>query len=736
MLDENENSYKPNVKTKLQPKWKNCPDYADLSADYKAAENGHQEFREKLLEWQKTIDGGDEIKVSGVGKSVARPKLVRKNNEWKYSALEEPLLSTTKLFNVSGATHLDIEAAKQNTSILNYQWNTKIKKTKLINDVVRTIVDEGTVIVKTGWESQYGFVEVEEEVPVYASPEESVAMMQQAVQTGQMPMEQAQAMLETGEPMQVGVEQQLVEKEVLVKNHPTYEVCVTANVVIDPTCDGVVEDALFAIHEYDTSYAELKQEEYSKDEDGEEVGFYHNLDAIKDDQFKEEYDPHVTDASNNFEFKDTARKRLRAYEYWGYWDIQGDGDLVSIVATWVGSTLIRLEENPFPHKRIPFSVATYMPVKRSIHGEPDAELLKENQDSIGKMTRAIHDITARQAVGQEFIDENLFPSPSQRNAYEKGNTVYFRSGIDPRQAIYRKDVQQVGNTPFEVISWQANDAAELTGTKPFSGPGGAKMNGQKQDRDSMDATAKRELGTLRRISDMLVDMARMTVSMNQVFLDETEIVRITDKEFVEIKRDDIQGDFDLRVQVSTPEKDDDQAQKLITLLQTNAASMDPSIVKMHYVKLAELWKMNDLAEAVESYEPQPDPAQQELMQLQIEEQKLKNALAMKQLEDYDSKIHERLSRTEENLKADTAIKQAKAEQALATAEKLKSETDILDQSFLDIQTGLKREQEVEDQEYKLQSDLAKEEQKSLIQKGQDHIEQAYIRSPGKVLAEI
>jgi len=40
------------------------------------------------------------------------------------------------------------------------------------------------------------------------------------------------------------------------------------------------------------------------------------------------------------------------------------------------------------------------------------------------MTRAIHDTTAAIAVGQDFIDENFFPSPTQKNNYEKGNTVY------------------------------------------------------------------------------------------------------------------------------------------------------------------------------------------------------------------------------------------------------------------------------------------------------------------------
>ena len=553
---------------KIQPTWKNAPDRGDLHTDYVAAENGQSAFKAKLLGWKDVKDGGPEITVAGVGKSTARPLVVRKQNEWKYPALEEPFLSTSNLYRVSPATAADVLGAKQNGRILNYQWNTKVQKTKLVGDIVRTVVDEGTVIVKTGWNAKTEIKEVEEEVPVYATPEESYMMMQDMVQAGQMSPEQAQAMLETGEPMQKGTKLEMVEQEVLVENHPTYEVCVTANVTVDPTCNGVAADAMFIIHEFTTSYAEMVKDEYHKDEDGNETGFYHNLDFMAEDN-GENYDPHLSVESNNFRFADKPRKKLKAYEYWGYWDIHGDGALTSIVATWVGSTLVRLEENPFPHGRLPFSIATYMPVVRSIHGEPDAELLRENQESIGKMTRAIHDITARQAVGQEFIDENFFPSPSQKNAYEKGNTVYYRSGFDPKQAVYRKDVQQVGNTPFEVINWQTADANELSGTKPFGGPnGGGKMGGSKEDKNSMDAVAKRELSILRRLSDLLfVDMARMTIAMNQEFLSEEEVIRITDKEFITVQCDDLQGDFDLRVQVSTPEKDEDQANKIMKLMQ-------------------------------------------------------------------------------------------------------------------------------------------------------------------------
>jgi len=694
---------------KIQPKWKNAPTRGDLHHDFLSAEDGQEDWKERLRRWEEIRDGGRVIKTKK-GKSTARPLVVRKANEWKYPALEEPFLNTRDMFKVYPREANDIEAAEQNATILNYQWGTKIRKVTLVADIVRTVTDEGTVIVKTGWDSQTGIKEVPVEKPVYASPEESLLLMQQQVEGGQITPERSQAMLETGEPVQTGIEIVYEEQETLVVNQPSYEVCNNADVTIDPTCNGIIEDALFIVHEYDISWSELKADEYEVDEDGESSGFYHNIAMVKS-KGSDIYDEFKSDESNNFEFQDTARKRMRAFEYWGFWDIQGDGELVSIVATWIDSTLVRLEENPFPHKRIPFSVATYMPVKKQVHGEPDAELLEENQDAIGRMTRAIYDITAQQAVGQEFIDENFFPSPSQKNAYEKGNTVYYRTGFDPTKSIYKQDIQQVGSTPFDVIGWQEKDASELSGTRPFSGSNGSRgLASDVEQKDVMDATAKRELSILRRLSDLLfTDMARMTIAMNQEFLEEEEIIRITGTEFVTIKRDDLEGSFDLTVEVSTPEKDNDQANKLNRLMQTNAADMDPELSKMHYIKMARLWHMDDLADEIENYEPEPDPIQFELQQLAVEEAKLKNAVLMKELEDLDSKIYERMSRTEKNSQADKEVALSKARDLDAKAEKTSAETDILNQQFLDQESGKSRLESIEDQEFKAANDKASDD---------------------------
>lgn len=690
-----------NKPTKKLTDWLNEPTYQDLNNDREAASGFVEEFKRKVLDYRELMDGGKKL-TPRPGKSVTRPKVIRKNAEWKYPALEDPFLNTENMYEVRPTTWEDVKAAEQNQLLLNYQWSSKVPKIQLVNEIVRFIVDEGTAIVKTGWEVEEKVVIEQQEQPVYASPEQSFRMLEQAVINGEISQEEFLAKLQAGEPLQIGTEMVDVEVVKIVKNQPKYEVCNPTSVIIDPTCEGMIQNANFIIHEYDTNLAELKKEEYIKDyETGEVSGVYHNLDKLKEDEGKAVYDEHKSDAYNEFKFNDKARKKLTAYEYWGYWDINGDDVLVPIVATWVGNTMIRLEENPFPHRRLPFSLAPYMPIKKEVMGEPDAELLRENQESIGKLTRAVHDITSEQAVGQEFIDEEFFTSESMKQQYYRGNTVFYRGGMDPKRAIYKKSVDPVPASVFQTIQWQQADAESLTGTKAFSGGISSQALGDNVGgiRSALDATSKRELSILRRLSELFKDMAKLTIAMNQAYLSEEEVVRVTNEEFVTIRRDDLMGEFDLRVDVSTPEKDEDTANKLNMLLQTNAASMDPAEARILRAKIAKLWKQPDLAKQIESYQPQPDPVQQELGQLALEKARLEIVEINKRIEEMDSRIVERISRAEENNIADAEMKRAKGEESRARAELYKEQADQLAVDFVKETTGQKRAEYELDREF-------------------------------------
>src|SRR5699024_2992542 len=123
----------------------------------------------------------------------------------------------------------------------------------------------------------------------------------------------------------------------------------------------------------------------------------------------------------------------------------------------------------------------------------------------------------------------------------------------------------------------------------------------------LDAVSKRELSILRRISEGFKEIGRKIISMNAEFLSEEETVRITNSEFVQVRRDDLAGNFDITLTISTAEADNATAEELAFMLQTMGDKLGQDVMKMILAKIATLRKMPDLAKEIENYAPEPDP---------------------------------------------------------------------------------------------------------------------------------
>lgn len=165
--------------------WANEPDLKTLKGDYVAAKPSHDEQANRIKKWTDLLHVTGTAKPPTVkGRSSIQPKLVRRQAEWRYSALTEPFLGSSKLYKVSPVTHEDVAAARQNELLLNWQFRTKLNRVKFIDDYVRAVVDEGTAVLKTGWVRNVATIKVE--VPVYdmfpVQTEEEVALLQQALQ--------------------------------------------------------------------------------------------------------------------------------------------------------------------------------------------------------------------------------------------------------------------------------------------------------------------------------------------------------------------------------------------------------------------------------------------------------------------------------------------------------------------------------------------------------------------------
>ena len=664
--------------TLRMPDWANTPTIADLRNDLQGATTSHNIHVQNVTTWIKALRAETNIKTIE-GRSKVQPKLIRKQNEWRYAALEEPFLSTDDLFIINPVTYKDVEAAKQNSLVLNKQFRIDIPKVPFINKYVRTAVNTGSVVVKLAWETKTDVVTEEVEVPVFTqSPEELLEYLQSMVESGQMANEEAIPIMQLGQPVQTGttIEIRQVEKEVI--NRPVVQVKDSRGVIIDPSCEGDIDKARFIIDRFLTDLSTLKQS-----------GLYFNLDKIEKKEYggvtaEPSYYENEQQNDPNFSFQDKPRQKLVVYEYWGCWDINNDGIVKPIVATWIGDTLIRLDENPFPDKKLPFVVVQYLPPDHdTVYGDADASLLLDNQNIIGAVTRSVIDLIGRSANAQQGVRKDLL-DPLNAKKFREGLDFEYNPVNNVGDALFTTKIPEIPRSALEVIQMQNNESEALSGVKAFSGGISGEALGSSVGgiRSALDATAKRELSILRRLSDGLKEIAKKIVAMNSVWLSDEEIIRITDDDFRAIKRSDLAGSFDLSLSVSTAEADNQKASELSFMLQTTGSVLPFDITKIILSKIADLRKLPDLSRMISEYVPQPDPLAQEKVQLEIE-------LLKAQIANEQAKANENM--------VDVQLKTARTQNELAKAGKTISETDKLDLDFVEQSSGLQQERALEKQ---------------------------------------
>jgi hypothetical protein len=611
-------------------KWQNEPSLQVLKGDLEAAKPSHDAQIARINHWVELMDvKGKAAPPKVKGRSSVQPKLIRRQAEWRYAALTEPFLGSNKLFKVSPVSWEDKAAANQNELVLNWQFRTKLNRVKFIDDFVRCTVDEGTSVVRLGWKRVS--TKVKQQVPVFQhyqiETEAQAQQLQQALSlyqqdpksyAAQVPPELQSAVShyqETGEPtyaVQNGT--QTVMTEQLLENYPTAEVIDIRNFFLDPSCNGDPSKALFAVVSFETNKAELEKEPQRYPAAQIAQVDWEGASTVQDPD-------HATRTPQDFQFRDIARKKVVAYEYWGYYDIDGNGELVPIVATWIGNTMIRMEKNPFPDQKIPFVIVPYLPIKRAAYGEPDAEMLEDNQKILGAVTRGMIDLMGRSANSQQGFAKGML-DPLNRRRYENGQDYEFNPNVPIQQGLIEHKYPELPQSALAMVQLMNQDAESLTGVKSFSGGVSGQAYGDVAAgiRGALDAASKREMAILRRLAKGMAEIGTKVISMNGVFLSDKEVVRVTNEQFVEVQRDDLVGNFDLEVDISTAEVDNQQSQDLAFMLQTLGPKADWSFTALILSEIARLKRMPDLAHKIATFQPQPDPFAQQMQQLQLKKE--------------------------------------------------------------------------------------------------------------------
>lgn len=695
-----------------------------LKQDFEASKRLRHRNDEKIRQWRREYNGepyGNERK--GRSKIIAR--MIKKQSEWQHASLVDPFVSTADIIRAKPVTWEDREISPKVEILLNTQFCRQFDRFNFMNKAIKVLDQEGTCVIRTGWKYKEDIIKeqikVEQPNPEFIQAREQLAMMQQeltqyepiiaqsqqtmsmlegqgiepgqAIQAGMLDpaiIEQGQVAMQESQAIQEQIEQfsqqlqqipqtilvpKIIERQKAVVNEPTAMVCRNEDIFIDPTCQDDMDNCQFVIYRYETDMTSLKR-----------AGIYKNLDkvtlSLKDAEYMSKdrdlkgYDP-------TFEFSDVARKKLVVYEYWGNYDIDNDGEAEAIVCTWIGNTIIQLRDNPFPDKKPPFIVVPFNSIPFSLYGESNAELLSENQKVATAIIRGLVDNMAMSNNGQKGIRKGAL---DEYNLSKFMNGENFEFNANPND-FYDGHFNEFPASALNFLQILNNEAESITGVKNFGqGMTGISLGTTATGAQAvMDSAAVRRLNIVRNIAENLVKpLLRKWLAYDAEFLDEETQFRITNEEFIWLKRDDLGAKIDIDLAISTSEDNKSTASELGFLLQTIGPNEDPEIRKIIISDICDLYNKPELAKKIREYQPQPDPLQQRLQELQIEmlEAQIENERAKGGRAEVDSDLK----------RAKTDVERAKAENIASNTDK--TDLDYL-QQYYGVQNKSKQEFELE-----------------------------------------
>ena len=631
-----------------------------FKSDLKASEITKKEWDAKRALYVNESYGknyGNEIE----GKSAIVTKDIKKQIEWLIPSVSDAFLSTSDIIKCNPVTFEDSPSARQNELLLNTQFCRKFHRYNFVNKSLRVLATEGTVIVKTGWD--YLDEEIGTKVPHITLSEDGSEMIAGMVETTELKV---------------------------LRNQPTAEVCRNEDIYLDPTCMDDMDKCQFVIHRYETDLSTLRAD-----------GRYKNLDKVQYASTSDDFD-FVPQDPYRFKFDDNERKKMVVYEYWGNYDVDEDGIVEPIVCSWIGNVIIRLEDNPYPDKKPPFIIVPFNSVPFQMYGEALAENIGDNQKVKTAITRGIIDNMARSNNSQIGLRRGALDMNNRKKFLQGKNFEFNGNPNDFWQGSYN----QIPGSVFDMMSMMNNEIESQTGVKSFSGGlnGSSLGSSATAARGTLDASAMRRLHMVRNYAEnCMKPLMRKWMSYNAEFLEEEEVVRVTNEQFVPVRRDDLLGMVDIDINISTLEDNHARSQELGFLLQTLGNSMPFEMTQIILAEIIRLGRMPDVEKQVREFQRPQDPAQEQIKQLEMQKLVLQNKLL-------EAEINDLVAKADEN-RVDIKVKMAKALREEAAARKLSSETDKLDLDFIKADGQFddinKYDMRKEDMNFKMQETSAK-----------------------------
>ncbi len=586
--------------------------FKDLRHDFEEAKDAKSEIDELINEWNDLYYGirrnkSGEVVTDGKNKSSIVMKEIAKQIEWQKPNITEPFTSSRHPI-----TLVDMKNARRARVLekwANYQFTEEFDREEFIDQLTDVVLREGTGWVETSWETK---TENERLIIPHATMEE---LMQKEYEPTDI------------EQNSDGTYRVEYNQEVMTANNPDGEVCRNEHIFPDPSARTEKElrfmcriklmtiSDLRLIEGLDEEKVDTLESRISSEErEDTTLGIQRNDEAQR------------YGYSNEYEPNDVVRKHIRIVQYWGYYDLNGDGIAEPIRAYWPEKYNIDLgvEENPMPDKAIPFDRTVYSARPYSLWGNAPAFFLGDNQRVKTGIVRGILDNMSLANNGQKFV---------QRGALDYVNFKRMNNGerhivVNKPDAIKDGSYNQIPSSAFTTLQMFTKESEDLSGVSS----GGPALSNENVAKDGQQAqltmSQQRMAAMVRNISNLLRKMIGKWISMAEVFLTNEQIEEL----FIKEEEIDMNVFADSRkvkvkVRVGTEVNRNIKLQQYNMLMQQSKVleeQLPPGEMKEMVAEMYDLFDMHERATALRLYKPEPSPEQKAAQQLQLQKAQLDN----------------------------------------------------------------------------------------------------------------
>jgi len=624
--------------------------FKDLKHDYKRARDAKSTIDTLINEWNDLYYG-----KKGDGNKVSSQLIIReiaKQIEWMKPNITEPFTSTSNPIRISHPTKSSIGRVIEKYA--NFSFTQDFDRETFMEQLTDVLLREGTVWIRTRWDYEENVNKQEFD---NLTMEELIAKTAELGETDDIVENEDGTFKATWEDTEI------------VSNRPTAEVCRNEHIFPDPSA-RTHKECRFVIQKNYYTISDLRQkgwctEEHIKklvskmDEDT-------NLGAVRDsDAVNYGYD-------SGYQPNDTTRKKIAVLEYWGVYDLNGDGIAEPIVARWAERDGVDfgIEDNPMPSKNIPFFSEVFSSRPFSLWGNALAYFLGDSQRVKTGIVRGIMNNMANANNGQKFIE---------RGALDYVNFKRLRNGekhiiINKPESIHDGGYNQLPQSVFSTLELFTRETQELSGVSS-GGPALSTSNSSEDNAQQLTMSQQRMASIVRGIENLLSKIIYEWLTMAKVFLDNSQIEQLfSEEEAVNYMAFEEAGKTHIKMKVGTDVTRNVRIQQINMLMQQSKVlgeTLPPDQISNLVAEMYELYDMYEEATKLREFKPEPTQEQIQMQQMelqakQLELQKMKLENAKIQAEIQQLQTQGQLNQADAQAtvmykQAQTAEKYAKAE---------------------------------------------------------------------------